>query len=203
MARWTTIPHRQSHPSTATAPQLRDMNALGRRTVLKGNQMRLVERIRHMARTRGTRTVRGRHLSSVGRRGGVVCLLAAGSLGLGALSAGAASGGIPHSGKAAVVVKISASRGGFKKVLTTDAGRTLYTAASCTGGCLSSWPPLFMPKGKTTPQGPKGLTGLGTVKVGSHLQVTYKKHRLYTFTGDTGSSVNGNGVAGFTVIANV
>ena len=111
----------------------------------------------------------------------------------------------PHSGKTAVVVKIAKSRGGFKNVLTNTVrvGATLYTAKSCTGGCLSAWPPLLMPKGKTIPSGPKGLTGLGTVKLGKHLQVTYKKHRLYTFSGDSGSSVSGNGVAGFTVIHNV
>ena len=110
---------------------------------------------------------------------------------------------VAQGGKSAVVVKISASRGGFKNVLTNDAGRTLYTASSCTGSCLGAWPPLLMPKGKTIPKGPKGLAGLGTAKMGSHLQVTYKKHRLYTFSGDSGSSVTGNGVAGFTVIANV
>ena len=155
-----------------------------------------------MASSVGIRTVRSRRRGVAGRRAGIVSLLVAGSLGVGAASAGAAPAVLPHSNKA-VVVKIAAARGGFKKVLTNNAGRTLYTAKSCTGICLSSWPPLFMPKGKTIPLGPKGLTGLGTVKVGSHLQVTYKKHRLYTFTGDTGSSVNGNGIAGFTVIANV
>jgi predicted lipoprotein with Yx(FWY)xxD motif len=144
---------------------------------------------------------RGRARGRVGRRAAALCLAATGALG--AVSAGATAAALPHTGKSAVVVKISASRGGFKNVLTNDAGRTLYTAKSCTGSCLSSWPPLFMPKGTTIPKGPKGLAGLGTVKVGSHLQVTYKKHRLYRFTGDSGSSVNGNGVAGFTVIDNV
>ena len=116
--------------------------------------------------------------------------------------AGAATA--PHAGKSAVVVKVSKSRGGFKNVLTTTkgAGATLYTARSCTASCLSIWPPLYMPKGTTVPKGPKGLTGLGTIKVGKHLQVTYKKHPLYTFTSDAGSSVNGNGIAGFTVIKN-
>jgi predicted lipoprotein with Yx(FWY)xxD motif len=107
-----------------------------------------------------------------------------------------------HAAKSAVVVKVAKSRGGFKNVLTTTkgAGATLYTARSCSGSCLSAWPPLFMPKGTTVPKGPKGFTGLGTVKDGKRLQVTYKKHRLYTFTGDSGSSVNGNGVSGFTVV---
>jgi len=112
--------------------------------------------------------------------------------------------GLPHAGKTAVVVKIAKSRGGFKNVLTTTAGMgaTLYTATSCTGSCLGIWPPLLMPKGATIPKGPKGLTGLGTIKSGKHLQVTYKKHPLYTFSSDSGSSVSGNGVAGFTVIKN-
>jgi predicted lipoprotein with Yx(FWY)xxD motif len=135
--------------------------------------------------------------------------LSAGALGVG-LAVPAASAHptmprvAPHAGKAAVVVKISAKRGKFKNVLTNTAGvgATLYTAKSCTGGCLTAWPPLLMPKGTTVPEGPKGLTGLATKKDGTRLQVTYKTHPLYTFTGDSGTSVNGNGLAGFTVIAN-
>jgi predicted lipoprotein with Yx(FWY)xxD motif len=109
-----------------------------------------------------------------------------------------------HAGKAAVVVKIAKSRAGFKNVLTTTkgVGATLYTASSCSRGCLSVWPPLLMPSGTTLPKGPKGLTGLGTIKFGTRRQVTYLKHPLYTFTGDSGASVSGNGVAGFKVIKN-
>jgi predicted lipoprotein with Yx(FWY)xxD motif len=154
-----------------------------------------------MANTREIKTGHGRDLG-IGGRAGLLCLVAASSLGVGLATPGAGAAVLPHGGKTAVVVKISGSRSGFKNVLTNNAGRTLYTASSCTGACLGAWPPLFMPKGKTVPQGPKGLKGLGTVKLGSHLQVTYKKHRLYTFTGDSGASVSGNGVAGFTVIAN-
>jgi predicted lipoprotein with Yx(FWY)xxD motif len=158
---------------------------------MKGQKMALNELSTHRDRHHG-----------ITRRAGILGLVAASSLGAGIATTGAGAAVVLHSGKAAVVVKISASRGGFKKVLTNDAGRTLYTASSCTGACLGAWPPLYMPKGKSVPQGPKGLTGLGTVKVGSHLQVTYKRHRLYTFTADSGTSVSGNGVAGFTVIAN-
>ncbi len=135
---------------------------------------------------------------------GALCA-SAGALGaVPAASAGVLARGVAHTAKSAVVVKIATSRGGFKNVLTTTAGKgaTLYTSTSCTGSCLSIWPPLLMPKGTTIPKGPKGLTGLGTIKSGKHLQVTYKKHRLYTFTSDTGSSVSGNGEAGFTVIKN-
>jgi hypothetical protein len=104
-----------------------------------------------------------------------------------------------HSGKAATVVKVR-TRHGFGKILVTTKGRALYILphGSCGSACLSIWPRLVMPKGKTMP---KGTMCLGTAKFGSHhrLQVTYHKKRLYTFTGDSGTSVNGNNVAGFKV----
>ncbi len=104
-----------------------------------------------------------------------------------------------HSSKSAVVVK-ERTRHHFGKILVTPKGRALYMLphGSCTGACLSIWPRLVMPHGKTMPKGAKCL---GTAKFGSHgrLQVTYHKMRLYTFADDSGTSVNGNGVAGFKV----
>jgi hypothetical protein len=104
-----------------------------------------------------------------------------------------------HNSKTAVVVK-EARRHHFGKILVTPKGRALYVlpSGSCGSGCLSVWPRLVMPHGKTMPKGAKCL---GTAKFGSHgrLQVTYHKMRLYMFTGDSGTSVNGNGVAGFKV----
>ena len=92
------------------------------------------------------------------------------------------------------------TRGSFGKILaTTGTEMSLYykPSGSCTGACLSAWPPLLMPAGKTTPT---GTTGLGTKPFQkTKLQVTYNGKRLYTFTGDTGHSVNGNGIAGFVV----
>jgi len=84
-------------------------------------------------------------------------------------------------------------------MLATLKGASLYTppASGCTGGCLTVWPALYVAKGYT----PTGVAGLGeiAVTVGNkhRLQVTYLGNRLYTFTGDSGSTVNGNGVAGF------
>jgi predicted lipoprotein with Yx(FWY)xxD motif len=98
-----------------------------------------------------------------------------------------------------VVVK-ERVRGHFGKILVTVRGAALYYRphGSCTGQCLTFWPRLVMPAGKTVP---KGASCLGTVRFGSHhrLQVTYRKHRLYTFASDTGTSVTGDGVAGFKV----
>jgi predicted lipoprotein with Yx(FWY)xxD motif len=98
----------------------------------------------------------------------------------------------------AVVVKESV-RPPFGKILVTVHGASLYylPSGSCTGQCLTIWPRLVMPAGKTKPKGAKCL---GTSAIGHHrLQVTYRKHRLYTFADDSGSSVNGNGVNGFKV----
>jgi len=100
-------------------------------------------------------------------------------------------------GSSATVVQV-ARRTGFGKILVTvSVGMALYENPSgCNSACRSIWPPLLMPKHKTIP---KGSNCLGTKKLGRRLQVTYKGQRLYTFTGDSGHSVNGNGVAGFVV----
>jgi predicted lipoprotein with Yx(FWY)xxD motif len=104
-----------------------------------------------------------------------------------------------RSTKSAVVVK-ERVRKHHGKILVTTKGHALYylPAGSCTAACLSIWPRLVMPKGKTIP---RGATCLGTAKFGTNhrLQVTYRKKRLYTFTGDSGISVNGNGLGGFKV----
>lgn len=113
------------------------------------------------------------------------------------LPAGARAAAAPRSGSA-TVVKV-ATRGSFGRILTTVGGRTLYKHpnGACTASCLSVWPPLLMPRGKTIP---KGIAGLRTVVLANgRRQVTYRHHRLFTFVNDSGTSVNGNGVAGFLV----
>jgi len=118
--------------------------------------------------------------------------------GLTATSAGvAAAQAAPAASKSATVVKV-VTRSPFGKMLATSKGRSLYILpkGSCTGACLTAWPPLVMPKGKTRPL---GTMCLKTAKFGSKLQVTYRGARLYLFAGDSGSSVNGNNVSGFKV----
>src|ERR1700728_2523709 len=91
-------------------------------------------------------------------------------------------------GKGAVVVQV-VNRSPVGNMLATTSGASLYTHPSgpCTGSCLSAWPPLFMPAGKTKPKGAQCLT---TVSTSGGLQVSYHNQALYTFTGDSGSSVN-------------
>lgn len=109
----------------------------------------------------------------------------------------AAQTGPGPTGSSAVVVK-EAFRTGFGKMLVTQGlGKALYTnPAGCTLACQSIWPPLVMPAGATTPT---GAPCLATAKLGTKLQVTYHKLRLYTFVDDIGHSVTGNGLAGFHV----
>jgi predicted lipoprotein with Yx(FWY)xxD motif len=84
-------------------------------------------------------------------------------------------------------------------VLTSSSGLTLYwfstdtsTTSTCTGQCLSFWPPVPGPATAGA-----GVTGkLGTItRTGGSLQATYDGHPLYTFAGDTvPGQAKGNGV---------
>ncbi len=102
-----------------------------------------------------------------------------------------------HPATSAIVVKV-ATRSPFGKILTRTNGLSLYVhpVGTCDASCRMIWPPLLMPVGTTTPLGAKCLA---TAALGTRLQVTYHGLRLYSFTGDSGTSVNGNGVAGFKV----
>ena len=98
-------------------------------------------------------------------------------------------------GIGATVVQI-VNRSPVGNMLATTSGASLYIhpTGPCTGSCLTIWPALLMPAGKTKP---KGVECLATVTVKGGLEVTYHKQALYTYTGDSGSSLNGNGLAGF------
>lgn len=104
----------------------------------------------------------------------------------------------PTTTKKVQVVKV-VIRKPFGKMLATTHGASLYykPKGGCTGECLTVWPPLVMKKGSTAT--PTGTKCLATAKFNKLRQVTYRGHRLYTFTGDSGSSVNGNGEGGFVV----
>ena len=74
----------------------------------------------------------------------------------------------------------------------------MITTRKVLGRCLSIWPRLVMPRGKTVA---KGTRCLGTARFGRHhrRQVTYHQMRLYAFVDDSGTSVLGNHFQGFKV----
>lgn len=103
---------------------------------------------------------------------------------------GAGGGGGSGKGKGSRRVLKEAKAGG-KTILVTNSGRSLYSLSGerkghfiCTksSGCTGVWFPLTVPTGWT----PKGPVTLGTVhRPEGSVQVTYRGHPLYTFSGDS------------------
>jgi predicted lipoprotein with Yx(FWY)xxD motif len=77
-------------------------------------------------------------------------------------------------------------------------GYTLYeSASSCTGGCLTVWPPF------DASQNPSVTGSANAASIGLQSgQVTYKGELLYYFDDDTEpGQTNGSGVGGFTLVS--
>jgi predicted lipoprotein with Yx(FWY)xxD motif len=136
-----------------------------------------------------------------GGRGRRVVAATAGAMVVGGLFvpavASAHAGGATKAPKATKVVK-EEMRSPYGEILTNLKSHALYiqTSGTCTGSCLTIWPPLLMPKHKTMPA---GASGLGTVSTSAGLQVTYNSEPLYTFYTDTKKSVSGENQGGFVV----
>ena len=84
-------------------------------------------------------------------------------------------------------------------IKTTDTANT----STCTGGCLSAWPPLTVAAGQTPIAG-TGVTGsLGTfTRPEGAVQVTYNGLPLYYWASDKkAGDTTGQGVGGFVVAA--
>jgi predicted lipoprotein with Yx(FWY)xxD motif len=111
----------------------------------------------------------------------------------------AAAQASPTATKKVQVVKVVTRKPFGKMLAKKSSGASLYymPTGTCRGQCLSVWPPLLMRKGATAT--PTGVKCLGTAKFAKYLQITYRGHRLYTFSDDSGTSVNGNGEGGFVV----
>jgi len=171
-------------PFRGTLLALTAIPSLWRRDLTRTSQPHTNQRHSEQPRTRAWRT----------RVAGATAALAlAGSLTAIGVSAAQAQ---PSTTRKATVVKV-VTRQPVGKMLATIHGRSLYVLLpghTCPSGCLLSWPPLLMPRGKTIPLGTRCLE---TAKFHRRLQVTYRDRRLYLFTGDSGSSLNGNGVSGF------
>jgi predicted lipoprotein with Yx(FWY)xxD motif len=134
--------------------------------------------------------------------------LGAASLGLAALavmggpaSASGAGKAVTKATTATKVVVDEVSVAKYGKVLADQKGLALYYDTAnkpmhfaCAGDCLTAWPPVVLAKGQTAALAGAGVTGLGTVRGPSGLQVTWKGNPLYTFVEDTKGTVTGQGI---------
>ena len=109
-------------------------------------------------------------------------------------------------GAAAFTMKSASNSALGTTIVVSATGRTLYhytpdkkNAATCTGTCATTWPPLLIAAGKKPVAG-AGLTAskLGTVKrPDGKLQVTYNGYAMYLFSGDAkAGQANGQGLEG-------
>ncbi len=138
--------------------------------------------------------------------GSLLVVAACGSSG--ANGAGSGSGGnttVSSGGGGSQGAVVSAKSGPLGTYLTNNSGQTLYLFASdkggkvtCTGSCLTYWPPL------TTTGAPRASAGvksslLGTAKMANgKMIVTYAGHPLYLYVGDKApGDTNGEGSNNF------
>jgi predicted lipoprotein with Yx(FWY)xxD motif len=109
------------------------------------------------------------------------------------------------SSSASTRAKVAVASSNLGRILVDKRGRTLYLFArdrhgksSCSGACAAYWPAL------TTKGKPKAVSGarkslLGTTRrKDGRLQVTYRGHPLYRFSGDTAArQTSGEGLTDF------
>src|SRR5205085_2200476 len=91
------------------------------------------------------------------------------------------------------------------RILVDGRGRSLYLfekdrngKSSCNGACLAYWPPLIASGKPLAKPGVKASLLGRTKRADNRWQVTYKRHPLYTFVGDTKKGqTNGEGLTDF------
>jgi len=114
-----------------------------------------------------------------------------------AASGAAAAPSVPAS--VTLAINTNATLG---KILTDDKNRTLYTrvndtptGSGCTGGCLTTWPPLYSNSVPTAPAGLTGTLALATRADNGAKQVMLGDKPLYYFAPDTNpGDAKGEGV---------
>jgi predicted lipoprotein with Yx(FWY)xxD motif len=135
---------------------------------------------------------------------GAALLAIAGCGGATAAGANSAASPTPQAATSSATIA-SATVSGHGVVLVAGFnGMTLYQFAqdvggsgtsACTGGCITTWPPLTVPTG-TSPTAATGISGqLGTITRtdGKGIQVTFNGLPLHFYSGDTKpGDANGN-----------
>jgi predicted lipoprotein with Yx(FWY)xxD motif len=122
---------------------------------------------------------------------------------LAAACGNSAHAGSPSSSSTGGAITLEAHQGSVGTYLTDQRGFALYlftsdssTTSSCSGACLSAWPPLT-----GTAKAGSGVSGADVSTIttaGGTKQVTFDGHPLYYFAGDTkAGQTNGEGNQGF------
>jgi len=133
---------------------------------------------------------------------GAAAAVALAAVALGTFGATAAAAPDATSARTATV-KIAHSRLG--KILVDSRGRTLYVLSAdsarkstCFGACAQNWPPLRASRRPTVGRGLRA-SKIGTIRRrDGKPQVTYNRHPLYRFVGDTrAGQTHGQGIVAF------
>jgi predicted lipoprotein with Yx(FWY)xxD motif len=155
----------------------------------------------------------------------LVALVAVGAIAAGCGSNGSGSSGSGSSGggaygssspastsggqSGAAMVKTASSKVGT--ILVDGSGRTLYlfgkdqpNMSACSGACVAAWP---IDQSSGAPQAGGGVKAslLGSIKRSDGTtQVTYNRHPLYYYSGDTAAGqLNGQGINAFGAVWDV
>jgi predicted lipoprotein with Yx(FWY)xxD motif len=122
--------------------------------------------------------------------------------GSGGAYGGTSSGTAPASGPA----KVTTASTNLGTILVGQGGRTLYVfdkdtpnTSTCSGSCAAAWPPERTSGAPQAGSSAVNASMLGSItRADGSTQVTYNKHPLYYFSGDTGSGQqNGQGLNAF------
>ena len=113
--------------------------------------------------------------------------------------AAASSAGAAPVATAAAATSVKIEKTGIGSILVTGGGSVIYqfthdrgAVNSCAKirGCSAVWPPLYTTGKPVAGSGAKASL-LGTIKVGSKLQVTYAGHPLYGYSQNSNSFSTG------------
>ncbi len=136
-------------------------------------------------------------------------LLAVAGCGGGGGATAATGGSTAQAPSSAATIDVSSSAG-LGPILVDSQGRTLYLfqkdsngGSRCSAACAQIWPPQLT-KGNPKAGGGVDAAKLGTIKRSDgSMQVTYARHPLYAYTGDTGpGQARGNGLNAFGAVWN-
>jgi predicted lipoprotein with Yx(FWY)xxD motif len=100
---------------------------------------------------------------------------------------------------------VSTAKTSLGRILVNSRGHTLYLfgkdkndKSACAGMCAQFWPPLIATAKPRAGAGARASLLGTTRRADGRLQVTYKRHPLYTFVKDTAKGqTNGEGVNAF------